>query len=235
MALALTSLAGCGAAGRSDDAVTVLAASSLRPVFEKVAPRFDGRLRFSFAASSRLVTQVEDGAPADVVATADEASMAPLDRAGRLAAPSVPFATNRLAIGVARGNPRGVRALSDLSRPGLVVVLAAPEVPAGRYAAEALRRARVVVKPVSLEDDASAVAARVERSEADAGLTYLTEVRARPALEAVLLPDAADVRATYAIGVLRTSRHPAAARRFVELVRSEAGQRLLAAAGFGPP
>ena len=226
---------GCGAAGPGDDAVTVLAASSLRTVFEDMAHRFDGRLRFSFAASSRLVTQVEHGATADVVATADEASMRPLSRAGLLADASVPFATNGLAIAVAKGNPLGVRGIADLSRPGLVVVLAAPEVPAGRYAGEALRRAGVVVRPASLEDDASAVAARVERGEADAGLTYLTEVRGRTGLDAVALPEVADVRATYVIAVLRASRHPVAARRFVELVRSDPGRGLLAEAGFGPP
>jgi molybdate transport system substrate-binding protein len=213
----------------------VLAASSLRPVFEEAAAHFDGRLRFSFSASPRLVTQVEEGAPADVVATADRASMAPLDRAGLLAGPAVPFATNRLAIVVAQGNPRGVRALADLSRPGLDTVLAAPEVPVGRYAAEALRRAGVVVHPVSLEEDAGAVAARVERGEADAGLTYVTEARARTGLEAVTVPDAHNVRASYAVAVLRASRRPAAARRFVDLLRSDAGQRLLAEAGFSPP
>jgi molybdate transport system substrate-binding protein len=231
----LLALAGCGGAPGRDDQATVLAASSLRAVFERTGAHLDRRPAFSFAASSRLVTQVRDGAPADVVATADQATMAVLARAGLLAGPPVPFATNRLAIAVAPRNPEGVRSLADLTRPGLRVVLAAPSVPAGRYTAAALSRAGVAVRPVSLEDDVAAVAARVERGEADAGVVYVTDVRARPGLAAVAIPDAQNVRARYPIALVRAGRHPAAGRRFLALVRSPAGQRLLADAGFGPP
>ncbi|MDP9072320.1 MAG: molybdate ABC transporter substrate-binding protein [Actinomycetota bacterium] len=235
VALALVGLVACTAPQDEADHLTVLGASSLRAVFEKAAGGFDGGVTFGFAASSRLVAQIQDGAAADVVATADEASMDALSRARLLAAPAVPFATNRLAIAVAPANPEAVRSLADLARPGLDVALAAPAVPAGRLAGEALSRAGVGVRPVSLEDSAPAVAARVERGEADAGVTWVTEVRGRAGLDVVDIPDAHNVRAVYLIAVLRASDRPAAARRFVELVRSGAGQRVLAEAGFGPP
>lgn len=234
-AVALVALAGCGPPSDGPERATVLAASSLRPVFERAAAELGAQATFSFAGSSRLVAQVQDGTPADVVATADQESMASLQRAGLLARPPVPLAASRLAIAVEPGNPAAVRSLTDLSRPGLVVVLAAPAVPLGRYTAEALRRARVTVRPVSLEDDAAAAAARVERGEADAAVVYVNQVQGRPGLEAVAIPDPHNVRATYPIALLQASPHPAAGRRFVELIRSAAGRRLLAEAGFDTP
>ena len=220
-------LAGCGdsAAGSK---LTVLAAASLAEAFAGFEA---GATTYSFAGSQQLVAQVEAGAPADVVATADETAMERLVRAGLVEAPRI-FARNRLAIAVARGNPQRVGGLADLGRPGLRVALADPSVPAGRYAAQVLERAGVTVRPVSLELDVKAVAARVASGEAHAGIVYVTDARNGPGVEGVGIPDAANVTASYPVAVIRAGRHVEAARGFVDRLLGDPGQSVLAATGF---
>ena len=243
--LVLALAGGCGGAGsgrpagagRPMGSITVLAAASLQEPFTELGRRFEDRhpgtsVRFSFDASSTLARQVEAGAPADVLATADEASMAPVAAAG-LVSPPVVFARNRLAILVGRGNPHGIRALTDLLRPGLVVVLCAPDVPCGRLARSALERAGADVRPRSLEPNVKGVVAKVALDEADAGIVYVTDARAAGnRADAVGIPAEHNVVTGYPVATVRSAPNPGAAARFVELVRADEGRRVLAAAGY---
>ena len=226
-------LAGCTPAARSGDRpLTVLAAASLADALGDV--RVGAPVRYSFAGSQQLVAQVEAGAPADVVATADEVSMARLAGAG-LVEPPRRFAGNRLAIAVRPGNPAAVRSLADLARPGLRVALADASVPAGRYAANALERAGVRVRPVSYELDVRAVVARVRAGEVDAGIAYATDVRSTPGVEGVAIADEANVDVGYPVAVVRSSGDVARARAYVEHLLGPAGRQALAARGFSLP
>ena len=229
--VAATLATSCGAApaGSAAPAFTVLAAASLTEAFEDF-----GRgttVTYSFAGSQQLVAQVEAGAPVDVVATADPDAMDRLARAGLVETPRT-FAGNRLAIAVEHGNPRRIEGLVDLARNGLKVVLADPAVPAGRYANQALERAGIRVRPVSLELDVKAVASKVAFGEADAGIVYATDVAAG---SAVAIPDAANVLATYPVAVVRASTNRRAAEAFVDRLLGPPGRGALAAHGFLSP
>lgn len=227
---------GCSAGSGSDETrARVLAASSLSAAFRDMARSAPDPPQMSFAGSQALVAQIEQGAPADVVATADTATMDRLARAGRLSATPRIFAANRLAIAVAPGNPRGITGLADLARPGLVVVLAAPQVPAGRYAAQVLGKAGVRVRPASLEENVSAVVAKVSLGEADAGLAYVTDVLGARNVTGVDIPPADNVVVRYPVALLADGDHPDAGRRFIDLLLSAAGQRALHDHGFLPP
>ena len=245
-ALVLFLAAACGNAGGGSaparagtvrGSITVLAAASLLEPFTDLGRRFEdlhpqASVRFSFDASSTLARQVEAGAPADVLATADEASMAPVAEAGLVSPPAV-FARNRLAILVAAGNPLGVGGVADLDRSNLDLVVCAPEVPCGRLAGEVLRRAGVAARPRSFEPNVKGVVSKVTLGEADAGIVYASDVRAAgDQAEGIEIPPAHNVVATCPVAVVRAAPNPGAAARFVELVRSEEGRRVLAAAGF---
>ncbi|HEX9258784.1 MAG TPA: molybdate ABC transporter substrate-binding protein, partial [Acidimicrobiales bacterium] len=163
--------------------ITVFAASSLTGAFTELGDVFEranpeASVRFSFASSSEVVRQVTQGAPADVVATADTSTMRTLtDGGGNAGEPEI-FATSALEIMVAAGNPKGIKGLADLARPGVIVVLCATEVPAGRYAHQALEKAGVFLKPRSLEQNVKAAASKVILGEADAAIVYTTDVLA---------------------------------------------------------
>ncbi|MCA1845029.1 MAG: molybdate ABC transporter substrate-binding protein [Actinobacteria bacterium] len=220
--------------------LTVLAAASLTESLEDekaaLGRRAPGlRLTYELAGSQTLAQHVIQGAPADVFASADEDQMRRLVDAGLVERP-LALARNRLAIAVAGGNPLGVAGLGDLSRPGLVVVLADPSVPAGRYARQALARAGVTVRPRSLELDVRSALAKVGAGEADAAVVYATDVRAAgPRVAGVEIPDDSNVTATYVIAVVKATKHRDAARALVSDLVSGPGQRALAARGFLPP
>lgn len=235
-ALLFLAAAACApnSAGAGSDSARVLAATSLTAAFRDLGSSGDA-VQLSFAGSQALVAQVEQGSPADVIATADAATMDRLARAGRLASPPRIFATNRLAIAVAAGNPRQIRGLSDLSRPGLVVVLAAPQVPAGRYAAEVLSRAGVRVRPSSLEENVGAVVTKVALGEADAGLVYVTDIAGKKGVAGVDIPAGQNVVARYPVALLKDAAHADAGQRFVDRLLSAEGQRILRDHGFSPP
>jgi molybdate transport system substrate-binding protein len=240
VAAAVLASCGGGAGARTGGSVTVFAASSLTEAFTALAgPVRSSRglsLTFDFAGSQQLAAQIEQGAPADVVAAADRATLERLRQSGRLAGAPVAFATNRLEIVVRGGNPDHVTTLADLARPGLKVVLADPRVPAGGYAAQALARAGVVVHPVSLEDNVKAVVTKVGLGEADAGLAYVTDVRSAAAsVVGVPLADAEQVVATYTAAVVKDAPHAGPARLFLTVLRSAAGKAVLQRFGFGPP
>lgn len=247
-------LAGCSGSGSSSPAkstqggpnftssalsgsVTVLAASSLTESFNDIGRRFQvlhpqASVSFSFGASSTLVQQVNAGAPADVLATADGLTMRGAVKAGSVSDPTV-FAHNRLTIVVGKGNPKGVRALADLARPGMIVVLCALEVPCGSFASEVLDKAAVKVSPRSLEANVKAVVSKVTLGEADAGIVYTTDVQAAGAsVEGVAIPDDQNVVAAYPIAPVKRAPDPTLARAFVDFVLGPDGQDALRSAGF---
>ncbi|MBB1246022.1 molybdate ABC transporter substrate-binding protein, partial [Streptomyces durbertensis] len=237
LALLLTApLAACGGGGDgtadgADTRLTVLAAASLTDVLRTAGAAYEKehertRVRFSFAGSQELVAQVRQGAPADVLVTADTDSMDTL--AGRTGDPAV-VARNRLVIAVAKGNPERVGGLADLARPGLKVVLAAPEVPAGRYAREVLDRQKAEVTSVSDEPNVRAALSKVELGEADAGLVYATDAAASDRVDTVVVPDKQNVDVAYPAAVLKDSAHGKAAAGFVEWLNSPAARRVSSA------
>jgi len=215
----------------------VFAAASLTESFDQAKtaltatnPRL--RLSYSFAGSQALPAQIDQGAPADVFASADDATMRKLVDAGLVDAPVV-FARNRLAIAVAPGNPKHVVGLADLARPDVGVVLEDPSVPAGAYAAEALARANVRVRPRSSELDVKSALAKVTGGEADATIVYVTDLAAASGRAAgVDVPDGQNVVASYPIAVVKSSRNRGAARAFVHAAVAGPVHDALLARGF---
>ena len=221
--------------------VTVFAASSLTDAFNEAGDSFarsNGRVRFSFnfGSSSTLATQLTNGAPADVFASADETNMQKVVDAGLAAGAPQTFATNRLQIAVAPGNPKRVAGLADLARPDVVLVLAAPTVPAGNYALEALAKAGVIARPVSQEVDVRAVLNKVSLGEADAGIVYVSDVKsATGRVTGVDIPAQQQVVAHYPIAVVKDSKNGPLANRFIDYLLSPEGQGILAEFGFAKP
>jgi molybdate transport system substrate-binding protein len=235
--------AACGGNDSSSGAgspteIKVFAAASLTAAFNKIGQDYtaahpDTKVTFNFAGSQALATQIQQSAPADVFASADTTNMAKLtDLVG---APRN-FASNQLQIVVEKGNPKGVKGLADLANPDLKVVLAAPDVPAGKYAGQALDKAGVTVKPVSQEDNVKAVVNKVALGEADAGIVYVTDVTAGgDKIEGVDIPKEQNVPATYPIATVKASGHQSQAQAFMDLVLSEQGQQVLNSYGFLSP
>ncbi len=223
-------------------ALTVFAAASLTGTFDAIGTAFEQvnpgtTVTFSYDGSSSLVNQIEQGAPADVFASADQATMDKLIAAGLAGGDPVTFAANALTIAVPADNPAGVTSLNDLTTAGVKTVLCAPEVPCGSVAQKVFDAAHVDVKPVSEEQNVTSVLSKVSLGEADAGLVYTTDVTAAGgSVAAVALPDDPSVQAaavtTYPIVVVRGSSNAATAAAFVAFVQSNAGQRILTDAGF---
>ena len=243
-ALALL-LAACGGgdSGRSSGAasgneIKVFAAASLTAAFTELGQTYTSanggaKVIFNFAGTQALATQIRQGAPADVFASADLPNM---DKVKDLVGPPQSFASNRLQIVVEKGDPRGIRSLVDLARPGVKVVLAAEEVPAGKYARQLLDRAGVGVTPVSLEDNVKAVVTKVSLGEADAGIVYVTDVAAGgDKIEGVDIPRDQNVTATYPIATVKATKAQDKAQAFLDLVLSDQGQQVLQKYGFLPP
>lgn len=243
-------LGACGHKERSDRSVAanadggsteivVLAAASLTEVFTEIGGAFSDahpelRATFGFGASSELVTQITQGAPADVFASADGANMTKLTTAGLVAGAPVVFATNELQIIVAPGNPKRITTVADLAQPGLVVVTCSPDVPIGRYSAQVLANAGVAVTPKSWEANVKGIVTKVISGEADAGIVYATDVRAAGTrAEGIPIPPEIGVVVEYPIAVTRDAPHPEAAQAFVDFVTSANGQRILQTYGFG--
>jgi molybdate transport system substrate-binding protein len=235
------SLAGCARGdGASSDAthVSVFAASSLSDAFSALGGRFEAAseevsVTFNFLSSSDLAAQIEQGAPADVFASADEVTMQRIVAAELNATKPRVFAHNELAIVVRAGNPKGIEDLSDLADPDLVVSLCNDDCPAGRYAQQALDAAGVEVVADSLESEVKGVVARVETGEADAGLVYATDVRAAgDSVDGIAIPRRHNVTADYPVVALKGG--PPEAQAFVDLVLSAEGERVMQAFGFLP-
>lgn len=219
---------GCGPAPN----VTVFAAASLQKPFEALAQQAHVTATFNFAGSQTLATQLTQGAPADVFASADTAHMKIVQDAGLVDGSPQVFAHNRLEIAVAKGNPKHIQSLADLARSDIVVVLADPSVPAGKYAEQALAKAGVKVKPASLELEVTAVLNKVALGEADAGIVYVSDVVSSGKVDGVAIPDRDNVIADYPIAILAGAADKSAAATFVDYALSAGGQALLAQAGF---
>ncbi|MCY7300309.1 MAG: molybdate ABC transporter substrate-binding protein [Ilumatobacteraceae bacterium] len=221
--------------------VTVFAAASLTAAFTEIGDAFmveypESKVTFNFAASSELVTQIGEGAPADVFASADKGNMIKLADAGNNATEPQVFATNLLEIMVGPGNPKGITGIADLADENLVVVVCAPEVPCGTYAAQIFESAGVTVTPKSLEQNVKAVVGKVTLGEADAGIVYKTDVTAAGDKAAgVEIPAATNVVAEYPIAVTKEAANTQGAQAFIDFVNSEQGQKILASYGFLAP
>jgi molybdate transport system substrate-binding protein len=232
----LLGTAGCGGGG--DTRLTVFAAASLTGPFDALARQFESdhpgvRVVLSFAGSSDLAQQIRSGAPADVFASAAETDM---DRVAGDVTGRTDFARNTLEIAVPPGNPAHVTGLADLARTGVKVAVCQARVPCGAVAVDVLRNAGVEVHPVTEEVDVKSVLAKVTLGEVDAGLVYVTDVRAAgDKVRGVPIPVGVDAVTTYPIAEVRDSAHATLAREFVGLVLSDHGRRVLADAGFAEP
>jgi molybdate transport system substrate-binding protein len=230
--------------------LTVYAAASLTDGFTEIGQAFEAanpgaRVVFNFAGSQALRTQIEEGARADVFASANTKEMEALAAGGNLSGEALPFVTNLLTIIVPADNPAQLMTPQDLALPGLKLVLAAEEVPVGMYARQALDnmqalygdgyREAVLANLASNEDNVKQVVAKVQLGEADAGIVYETDALASPELGKIEIPGKANVVAVYPIAVLAGSAQPDEAQAFIDFVLSDAGQALLRARGFRPP
>ncbi|MDR7279796.1 molybdate ABC transporter substrate-binding protein [Catenuloplanes atrovinosus] len=218
--------------------LTVFAAASLTESFDRIGQEMQARnpqlfITFNYGGSSGLATQINEGAPADVFAAASPATMATVADRGNTASAPVVFARNQLVIAVAKGNPKKITGLSDLTRPELKVALCAKEVPCGAAATTAL--AGVTLTPVTLEQDVKAALAKVKLGEVDAALVYRTDARASASdVDGVEFPESATAINDYPIAVLKDAPNPAAAESFIAYVRAE-GLAVLTDAGFQAP
>lgn len=234
-----------GASGRADDRLAgdlvVLAAASLTDALQEIGARFerdhpDVTVRLSFASSSQLAVQIGEGAPADVFVSAGPRPMERVADAGLLAGRPMRFAGNALTIAVEPGNPLGITGLGDLERRDVVVVLAAPDVPAGELAADVVAAAGLSLRPASLERDVRAALARVELGEADAAIVYETDVRAAEgAVDGVAIPVARNRGHRYTAAVVAGAANADAAAAFLEHLRSRDVQDRLRDLGFALP
>lgn len=250
-ASALLLLAGCAstpaapattsaAAAQPGGDLTIFAAASLKASFDEIAQAFEKDYPdvdvkpIVYDGSSTLVTQLIEGASADLFASADEKNMTKVTDAGLAADPEL-FATNTLVIAVPKGNPGGVQTLADLAKPGITVVLCAAEVPCGSATQTLLKNQGVTVTPASSEQNVTAVLTKVAAGDADAGLVYATDVKGRDDVESIVPDGAADVVNRYPIAVLKDAKNPDAASAFKSFVLGAQGQEILKAHGFGAP
>ena len=234
IALLLLLTAACGSGSKSADGpLIVFAAASLTGAL--TAAKHGADITFNFAGSNALVTQLKQGAPADVFASADMKNMQSLVSAGLVEKPRT-FAKNKLEIAVAPGNPKGISTLADLAKPGVTAVLEAQGVPAGDYTRQVLAKKNISVAPKSLEADVKSALAKVTSGEADATVVYLTDVKAAGAkAQGVTIPDADQPAIAYPIAVVKASKHQKAAKAFVDSAVSGDVQKSLEAAGFSAP
>jgi molybdate transport system substrate-binding protein len=240
-------LAGCAAAapGPAEDpadtlsgTVTVFAAASLTDSFAAIADAFTAEhpgvtVSFNFGGSSGLATQIVEAAPADVFAAASPATMKTVTDAGLADGDPADFASNQLEIAVAQGNPGKITGLEDFAGADRTIALCAVEVPCGAAAAKLFEAAGITPSVDTYEQDVKSVLTKVELGEVDAGIVYVTDVKAAGGTIEGIEVDSAPV--AYPIAALTASANPAAARAFVDFVLSDQGQSILRAVGFGAP
>lgn len=235
--------------------IVVFAASSLTNVFDKLSSAFKAQagneglaITANYGSSSQLRTQLQEGAKADIFASADLAQMEQATKSGLVDGDATVFARNRLVVIVPKANPGKVTSLADLTKPGIKFVTTPADVPIGVYARTALKKlasdpangdgydAKVLANIVSEESNVRQVVVKVQLGEADAGICYATDVTGVPAGEVATIdiPDAANVVAEYPIAVLKSAKAPATARRLLAFTNSPAGQAILVTAKFKP-
>ena len=221
--------------------VVVFAASSLTEAFTEMGTAFTtanpkANVKFNFAGSGDLVTQIGQGAPADLFVSADDSNMKKLSDAGEAAGSPVAIAKNTFQIIVEKGNPKGISGLADLAKSDVVVVLCAATVPCGKGAATILKNANVTVTPKSLEDKVKGVVTKVTTGEADAGIVFVTDVKAAGGKAAgVEIPAGVNVISNYPIVITKEATNTAGAQAFMDFVVSSPGQAILAKYGFLAP
>jgi molybdate transport system substrate-binding protein len=221
--------------------IVVFAAASLKPAFTQISQQFktdspDNSVDFDFAGSSELATQLTQGATADVFASADTAQMDTVAKAGLLAGNPTNFASNTLVIVTAPGNPKKIGSFADLAKAGLNVVICQKPVPCGSATQRIEDKTGVHLNPVSEELSVTDVLNKVSAGQADAGLVYVTDaISAGNKVTTVNFPEAAGAVNVYPIGVLKNAPRPTPAQKFVALVTSDTGQKILAQSGFAKP
>jgi len=237
----LTWAGACAPETSTDEVLRISAAASLGDVFGELARTFEGarpgtRVELNLGGSARLATQILEGAPVDVLASANRAVMDGVQAAGRLLDEPRVFARNHLVLAVPAGNPGRVEDLADLGREDLLVGLCAPTVPCGALAHRLLRGAGVAAAPDTEEPDVRALLTKLELGELDAGLVYATDAQAAGAsVEVVPVPEASGLTTEYVVAGVADTAHPEAARAFAGYLISGAGQTALRRHGFGHP
>lgn len=264
VALAATAVAGCSSSSSSSTAsgssgpppssapaassspaaqtgtITVFAASSLKDTFTELGRQFEAAhpgdtVKFSFGASSALATQINNGAPADVFASASPKNMDQVVTPGNASNPR-DFAKNIMEIAVPPNNPAKVTSVSNLASPSVKVALCQPQVPCGVVAAEVFNNAKLTVKPVTLQPDVKSVLTQVELGNVDAGVVYVTDVLAAgPKVKGITIPPGENATTLYPIAALTHSQDLSIAQAFVAFVLSPTGEQVLKAAGFEQP
>jgi molybdate transport system substrate-binding protein len=250
-ALLLLVLVACGSGAQSGTSsssgapaggkLVVFAAASLQKTFTDIGEEFKTdnpgwSVDFTFAGSSDLVTQLTQGAKADVFASADTKNMDKASKAGLVEGDPVTFASNTLVIVTAPGNPKKVASFADLAKPDLSVVVCAPQVPCGSATKTVEQSAKVTLNPVSEESSVTDVLTKVTTGQADAGVVYVTDaLGVGDKVTEVDFPESSSAVNTYPIAVLKAAANADLAKKFVELVTGEAGQKVLLKAGFAKP
>lgn len=230
-----------GASSPLSGTVTVFAAASLKSTFTRLAHDFEAKnpgtkVRLSFAGSSDLATQITQGAPADVFASADTRNMTKLAEAGLLDGTARNFATNVLEIAVPPSNPASIASFADLAKPGVKVVACASQVPCGAAADAVEKAAGVTLSPVSEESSVTDVMGKVTSGEADAGLVYVTDVHgAGGKVKGIPFEESGEAVTTYPIATTGPSRNKELAEAFIAMVTGAEGRKTLSEAGFGAP
>ena len=220
--------------------ITVLAASSLTGAFTTLGKQFEAAhpgttVTFSFGASSALATQITQGAPADVFASASAKNMDSVVAAKAAGTPTT-FVKNVMEIVVPPKNPAHIAALADLARSGVKVALCQAAVPCGATAEKVFANAKITVKPVTQEADVKSTLAKVELGEVDAGVVYVTDVlAAKDKVVGIQIPDAVNASTSYPIATLTATKNADLAKAFVDYVLSPDGATVLTAAGFAKP
>jgi molybdate transport system substrate-binding protein len=232
---------GSGGGSSQQKTLTVFAAASLTESFNALKTEFEAQhpgvmVTYNFAGSSALVQQMTNGAKADVFASADQANMDKAVQGGVIDSTPTVFATNKLTIAVAPGNPKGIRTFADLTKGGLVVVACAIQVPCGSATRKVEQNTGVTLRPASEEQDVKQVLTKVESGDADAGLVYVTDAAtAGGKVAAVNFPEATGAINDYPIAVVKDAPHADLARQFEQFVLGAQAEQELTKVGFGTP
>ena len=246
LVLATCGLAACGSSdgdssesGGGSDTLTVLAASSLTETFDALERDFESehrgvRVKLVYDSSATLAEQAEQGAPGDVLATADKTTMDEAESKGGTGSDPEQFATNVVTLAVPSANPAGIKSFSDIEKSGVKYVTCVTTAPCGAATEKLLKSNDVSTEPVSQEVDVKSVLAKVTANEADAGFVYQTDVTAAgDKVKGFAVPGAADDPNTYWVAQTSNAKAEGLAKDWIELMQSSAGQQVFAGAGFG--
>jgi molybdate transport system substrate-binding protein len=236
-----TSSPSSSSSGKVSGTVTVFAATSLTDAFNQIGAAFEKAnpgvtVKFNYQGSSSLATSINQGAPADVFASAAPSNMKTVTDAGNAVGTPKIFASNQGEIMVEKGNPDHITSVSQLANPAVKVVVCAPEVPCGAVATAIFKNADVTVKPVSEETNVGGVVTKVTLGEADAGIVYVTDVKANESkATGVAIPANENDTTEYPIVQVKDAPNAKAADAFISYVLGPDGQKVLASFGFMPP